>query len=127
MKLEAISEILKALYLLFGTIFYAIVKVKKCKLHVKLVFIFNLLLENETKATLEEVLCFVTASEKLPPLGFEVQPQIEFLHHEEFFWPKANTCVPILYLPVSYRNNEYEIFRDNMDYAILNGMQFGFA
>lgn len=88
---------------------------------------FNIILDKETQATLEDVLCFATASEKISPLGFEVQPQLEFLHNEEFLWPKANTCVPTLYLPISYRCNEYEKFRYNMDYAILNGMQFGFA
>uniref|UniRef100_A0A1Y1L2Q7 HECT domain-containing protein n=2 Tax=Photinus pyralis TaxID=7054 RepID=A0A1Y1L2Q7_PHOPY len=83
--------------------------------------------ENETQATLEDVLCFATASEKVPPLGYDGQPKLEFLHNEDFLWPKANTCVPILYLPVSYKSNEYEKFKSNMDYAILNGMQFGFA
>lgn len=87
----------------------------------------DLLLGRETQATLADVLCFAIAFEKIPPLGFDGQPQLEFLHNEDFLWPKANTCAPILYLPIFYKSNEYEKFKNNMDYAILNGMQFGFA
>ncbi|KAJ8914876.1 hypothetical protein NQ315_014889, partial [Exocentrus adspersus] len=83
--------------------------------------------EGESEVQLKDILCFATATEQIPPLGFQSSPELQFLHDEEFLWPKANTCAPILYLPVSYKDNEYDKFKSNMDYGILNGMEFGFA
>ncbi|KAL1489246.1 hypothetical protein ABEB36_014179 [Hypothenemus hampei] len=81
----------------------------------------------ESEASLEDVLCFALACEKIPPLGFDNKPELEFLHNEKSYWPKANTCGLILYLPVSYETHQYEKFKRSMDYAILNSKQFGFA
>ncbi|KAL1488697.1 hypothetical protein ABEB36_014496 [Hypothenemus hampei] len=71
--------------------------------------------KRESEASLEDVFSFSLACDKIPPLGFDSKPQLEFLHNKkEFLWPKANTCSLVLFLPVSY-------------YAILNKKQFGFA
>ncbi|CAH0563157.1 unnamed protein product [Brassicogethes aeneus] len=51
--------------------------------------------EAEAEVQLKDILCFSTASEKAPPLGFNNKPELLFLHDEGLF-PKANTCAPIL-------------------------------
>lgn len=83
--------------------------------------------EAESDVRVEDILCFATATEQIPPLRFQTNPEIQFLHDDDFLWPKANICALILYLPVSYKGSEYDEFKHNMDCAIINGMEFGSA
>nr|XP_023665910.1 uncharacterized protein LOC111842969 isoform X2 [Paramormyrops kingsleyae] len=74
--------------------------------------------------TLEHVLIFATGLRRLPAMGFEVQPELAFLHAEDGLarFPKANTCSLVLYLPVGQTYNE---FKNNMDLAVGCAHQFG--
>ena len=67
------------------------------------------------KLTLSDVLMFVTGAPFEPPLGFTPQPSIQF--HSPVF-PKANTCINKLYLPL--QEMDFELFKYNMISGILN-------
>ena len=57
-----------------------------------------------------------------PPMGFDNTPSLEFVHGE---FPKANTCAPVLYLPLGH--HEFDHFKEKMDFGILNSPCFGYA
>ena len=82
-------------------------------------------LDGRCSATLGEVLTFATGCDDIPPLGFTPMPTLKF--HEDVH-PKANTCDTTLYLPLFpgvSGDVEYEIFKEKMDYGILNSPSFG--
>ena len=83
------------------------------------IFLFS---DGEAQASLRNVLIFSTGADSPPPIGFENQPTIEFIDRE---LPKSNTCAPTLYLPLEI--NEYEKFKAQMDFGILNSPRFGYA
>ena len=76
--------------------------------------------------TLPEILIFATGSNEIPPLGFRPKPQI-------YFWdearPRSNTCANILYLPLHLQKDDlsYDLFKEFMDFSILNSPTFGLA
>ncbi|KAJ1170684.1 hypothetical protein NDU88_002557 [Pleurodeles waltl] len=81
------------------------------------------------QAKIKDILCFVTGANTVPPLGFNPQPSIEFLHVcsgqvQLSMFPEANTCGNVLRLPLSM---SYEEFKTNMDFGILNSPGFGRA
>lgn len=61
----------------------------------------------------------------IAPLGFDRQPELQFLHDDSSLFPKANTCALILSLPVVHKN--YESFVFSMNYGFQNGLAFGCA
>ena len=62
--------------------------------------------------TLEAVLTFCTGADAEPPLGFHVQPSLQFNHDEPCRkFPIANTCGLILRLPVP---RQYQGFSEAM-------------
>uniref|UniRef100_A0A3B3RA60 HECT domain-containing protein n=1 Tax=Paramormyrops kingsleyae TaxID=1676925 RepID=A0A3B3RA60_9TELE len=67
--------------------------------------------------TLEHVLIFATGFRRIPAMGFEVQPELAFLHPEDGLagFPKANTRSLVLHLPVGQTYNE---FKNNMELAV---------
>nr|XP_023686488.1 uncharacterized protein LOC111853611 [Paramormyrops kingsleyae] len=69
--------------------------------------------------TLEHVLIFATGFRRIPAMGFEVQPELAFLHPEDGLagFPKANTRSLVLHLPVGQTYNE---FKNNMELAVGN-------
>lgn len=81
--------------------------------------------DGSTEINLEQILCFATGANGIPPLGFDIPPTLQFLHDDSSTYPKANTCSLVLSLPVEH--NSYDNFKYHMDYAIQNGMVFGFA
>lgn len=76
--------------------------------------------ERQAAVTLEEVLMFATGLDSLPPSGFEPSPRIEFLSDSPF--PKANTCINTIKLPLS---STYDVFKSQMDFGIQNSPGFG--
>ena len=48
--------------------------------------------------TFERILEFATGASKEPPIGFQPQPSISFQQSSRF--PRANTCINTLYLPL---------------------------
>lgn len=73
------------------------------------------------KLTLSDVLMFVTGAPSEPPLGFTPQPSIQF--HSSSVFPKANTCINKLYLPL--QEMDFEVFKYTMISGILNSPGFG--
>lgn len=77
--------------------------------------------EGECSTQLEDILSFVTGANRIPPIGFEPQPSIEF-EDDNAKYPVAHTCANVLRLPLL---KTYEEFKPNMDFGILNSPGFG--
>lgn len=83
-------------------------------------------LETPGLVTLEDILFFATGCREIPPIGFEVEPSLEFQHScgsEGGRYPKANTCACSIQLPVVH--NSFTHFKENMEFGIANGGGFG--
>lgn len=83
-------------------------------------------LENPGVITLEDILFFATGCREIPPIGFEVEPSVDFQHScgvDDGRYPKANTCACSIQLPVAH--NTFSQFKDNMEFGIANGGGFG--
>ncbi|XP_033099822.1 G2/M phase-specific E3 ubiquitin-protein ligase-like [Anneissia japonica] len=80
--------------------------------------------EEEAQCTCKDILVFASGASSIPIIGFSDQPKIEFLNDDARF-PTANTCSIILRLPTKFE--EYNEFRDAMDFGILNAQSFGLA
>ena len=86
--------------------------------------------EGETKITLSDLLFFTSGCKQLPLLRVGWDLSLEFLHDLDNDgnlspFPKANTCGPVLQLPVVHKS--YEAFKDAMTFAIRNSKGFGYA
>ncbi|KFP58994.1 G2/M phase-specific E3 ubiquitin-protein ligase, partial [Cariama cristata] len=68
----------------------------------------------ESVVTLEDILLFVTGSFSIPPIGFDPEPTIKFLHIR---YPIGNRLINCLELPIT---NTYEQFKDKMEFTIRN-------
>ena len=64
---------------------------------------------------LGDVLSFLSGADAIPPMGFQIQPSIEFTNGT---LPKSSTCVLVMRLPT--QNQDYKTFRDRVTYALLN-------
>lgn len=76
--------------------------------------------EQESAASLEDVLMFATGLRSLPPAGIQPRPSIEFLSNSQF--PMAHTCGNIIKLPLA---DTYSSFKTSMDFGIQNSPGFG--
>ena len=81
--------------------------------------------ENTSAIDLSKLMFFVTACTTVPPLGLNPMPEIRFLHGSTGKYPKANTCSCVLHLPVIH--TDYETFKTEMNFGILNSGGFGEA
>ena len=72
---------------------------------------------------LKDILIFFTGAERVPPMGFESQPSLTFLHNPEDILPTASTCSLELRLPTSHSN--YDCFRNIMITAVKGHGGFG--
>lgn len=88
----------------------------------------NFFTENERPVSLEKILVFATGADRLPPLGFPVNPTILFNHEEvkddKVKYPKANTRGLILTLPIV---SSFDEFIHAMEDGIIQAPQFGFC
>ena len=80
----------------------------------------TVLTDNESNATLQEVLVFENGANEPPPMGFESTLNLEFTTGT---FPLSNTCGVTLLLPLHLA--EYNLFKEPMDFAILNSPWFG--
>ena len=92
-----------------------------------LVYVLNVVTENERPVSLQQILAFATGTDKEPPLGFPVHPTMAFNHDElrpiEVKYPTANTCGLVLTLPiVSY----YDEFVQAIEDGIIQAPHYGF-
>ncbi|CAL8237081.1 unnamed protein product [Arctogadus glacialis] len=80
--------------------------------------------EEDGSKKLGDILAFATGSDAVPPIGFSLQPSLEFLHPSggAAKFPVANTCISCLRLPIY---STYDCFKTNMDFAIRNTQGFG--
>lgn len=74
------------------------------------------------EVSLAKVLSFCTGSEYPPPLGFENPITVRFDPNTD--WPMASTCAFQLTLPTKF-HNDFEKFRDNVVFGVLNHGGFG--
>lgn len=73
---------------------------------------------------LKDLLRFATGADAVPPLGFNPNPTLRFIHKEDLpmnehhmaEFPRSNTCGLELRLPVAI--NSYDIFKTRMQTAM---------
>uniref|UniRef100_A0A3B1JE00 HECT domain-containing protein n=1 Tax=Astyanax mexicanus TaxID=7994 RepID=A0A3B1JE00_ASTMX len=87
--------------------------------HVKLM-VFNLLSDEKSGLSLQDVLMFGTGLKEVPPAAIKPQPQLTFEWSSRF--PLASTCANTLKIPIL---PSYEDFQEAMDYGIQNSLGFG--
>ena len=75
--------------------------------------------DGSLKMSLEDILQFVTGTTRIPPMGFDKNPEIEF-HNDTL--PSASTCLLKLYLPFADSSRE---FKRKVTFAIFNSIGFG--
>ena len=76
--------------------------------------------DNESNATLVDVLVFATGANEPPPMGFDSTLNLEFTMRK---FPLANTCGLTLLLPLHHA--ACNLFKEAMDFVILNSPCFG--
>ncbi|XP_077977462.1 G2/M phase-specific E3 ubiquitin-protein ligase-like [Glandiceps talaboti] len=79
--------------------------------------------EGEAEVTLKALVVFATGLDGIPPLGFSPSPTLDFRRADGCgeglkLLPIANTCanMPIV--------NSYDIFKDSLEFGILNSQGF---
>lgn len=85
-----------------------------------IIYLLIILTDNKSNATLQDVLVFATGANEPPPMGFESALNLELMMGK---FPLANTCGLTLLLPLHHA--EYNLFKEAMDFAILNSPCFG--
>ena len=78
---------------------------------------------SDQKLQLSDILAFVSGVNSLPPLGFPTNPVILFSNDASRLLPTASTCA--LSLTLSVGLVQYDVFKKNMDLAVLNAFEFG--
>lgn len=102
-----------------------VLHLKTIKLFIFYIYIFT---EGSTVVTLEDVFIFATGTNSIPPLGLLPSPILSFLLKDEedgqSKFPIANTCANQLKLPI---HSSYDLFKENVEFGILNSPNFGRA
>ncbi|XP_059201469.1 uncharacterized protein LOC131981267 isoform X1 [Centropristis striata] len=84
--------------------------------------------EEEGPSNLQKVLAFATGASVVPPIGFSPSPSVEFIHQgdDDFsstpMFPKANTCINCIRLPLHV---SFQVFKEKFDFALGNTYGFG--
>ncbi|XP_061854923.1 G2/M phase-specific E3 ubiquitin-protein ligase isoform X2 [Colius striatus] len=71
----------------------------------------------ESVVTLEDILLFATGFSSIPPVGFDPEPTIKFLHRR---YPVGNRLLNCLELPLT---KTYEQFKKKMEFTIRNTLR----
>ncbi|PKU49508.1 hypothetical protein llap_217 [Limosa lapponica baueri] len=71
----------------------------------------------ESVVTLEDILLFATGFNSIPPIGFDPEPTIKFLHGR---YPIGNRLLNCLELPIT---ETYEQFKNKMEFTIRNTLR----
>ena len=80
--------------------------------------------EKLTDCSIEDVLVFFSGTDRVPPLNFEKQPTITFLHNASAKFATASTCDLQLRLPTGY-GEDYDAFKSVMVMALKDNDGFG--
>ena len=78
----------------------------------------------EVSCTLDDVLVFFSGADRVPPLGFEKQPSVTFLHDTRSKFATASTCSLELRLPTQY-GSHFDKFREAMIMSLMDNDGFG--
>ena len=70
------------------------------------------------------MLVFFTGANAVPPLGFDTQPLVSFLHGQAARLCTASTCELHFRLPTCY-GEDYAAFREAMILSLLGNDGFG--
>ena len=80
-------------------------------------------IDEDIGCTLEDVLVLFSGASCMPPLGFDSNPTLVFLHSKTAALPTASTCDLQLRLPATY--NEYHKFKEAMVLGLKGHDGFG--
>ena len=80
--------------------------------------------EEKTGCSIEDVLVFCTGTDRVPPLQFNKQPTVTFLHASSAKFATASTCDLQLRLPTSY-GADFDAFKGAMVMALKDNDGFG--
>ncbi|XP_077864045.1 G2/M phase-specific E3 ubiquitin-protein ligase-like, partial [Saccoglossus kowalevskii] len=81
--------------------------------------------ECESPVLLKDIIVFATGLDDIPALGFSPSPTLEFNEGKEdtnMVLQMTNTCYNILRIPLV---KSYKIFKDSMEFGLLNSAGFG--
>ncbi len=68
--------------------------------------------QKEEHVTLQTVLSFVTATDRIPAVGFSTKLTLRFLHDEHDTLATASTCDLELRLSTAYASRNYDDFEE---------------
>ena len=77
----------------------------------------------EIECQLEDIFIFTSGSDKIPPVGFAIDPSVTFLYAPSALLPTASTCDLQLRLPTPHK--EYDNFQEYMLLGIKGNDGFG--
>ncbi|KAJ7376303.1 hypothetical protein OS493_035664 [Desmophyllum pertusum] len=75
--------------------------------------------------TMEDILFFATGCREIPPMGFNVEPSVEFQHScegEEGRYPRQTHAPASIKLTVAHN---FDQFKENMEFGTANGGGYG--
>ena len=86
-------------------------------------FIHVTFTECDGKVTPAFILAFITGTTTVPPMGFDHGITIRFTSDKSKTLPVASTCSLVLWFPTALV--DYTMFKERMDFALLNTVGFG--
>ena len=81
--------------------------------------------QKEEHVTLQTVLSFVTATDRIPAAGFSTKLSLRFLHDVHDTLATASTCDCELRLPTAYASRNYDDFEERMILSMKGCIWFG--
>lgn len=78
---------------------------------------------DDSPVLLSSLLIFFTGADRIPPLGFPGQLELQFLHGKNDRFATASTCDLILRLPTCHKT--YKEFKEQMIWSITGNDGFG--
>lgn len=79
--------------------------------------------EHDGEITPTCILAFITGATSIPPMGFDCDLTNRFISDKSKTLPVASTCLLVLWLPTALV--DYELFKERMNFALLNTVAFG--
>ena len=80
--------------------------------------------DGDLPCKIEDVLVFFSGSDQIPPLGFDEEPSVVFLHDQGSRFATASTCSLQLRLPTCHGDN-YTKFKEDIILSVKGNDGFG--
>lgn len=80
--------------------------------------------DGQFEISLEQLLVFASGADRVPALGFSLEPTLDFIHERGRKYPEANTCIVNLKLPIHATYGQFTKF---MCEGIIQAPTFGLA